>query len=91
MIKAEYIGENPSIDIERTKWLTNNQVTITISEFEICLDEADAKELLDGLEETLIPFDDTRSGLEHRIEELTEELETLRALVDENRKERGEI
>jgi hypothetical protein len=83
MIKAEYIGESPNIDIEKTKFTVNNQVTITISEFEICLDEADAKELLDGLEETLIPFDDTRSGLEHKIEDLTEELEDLKALLKE--------
>jgi hypothetical protein len=83
MVKAEYIGESPSIDIERTKWKVNNQVTITISEFEICLDEADAKELLDGLEETLIPFDETRSGLENRIEELIEENENLTSLVKE--------
>jgi hypothetical protein len=89
MVKAEYIGESPSIDIERTKWTVNNQVTITISEFEICLDEADAKELLDGLEETLIPFDDTRSGLEHRIEELTEEIEDLKSLLNEYEEGRG--
>jgi vacuolar-type H+-ATPase subunit I/STV1 len=83
MIKAEYIGESPNIDIEKTKYVTNNQVTITISEFEICLDEADAKELLDGLEETLIPWEETRSGLEHKIEELTEELEDLKSLLNE--------
>ncbi len=82
MIKAEYIGESPSIDIEKTKWAYENQVTITISEFEICLDEADAEELLDGLEETLIPWEDTRSGLEHKIEELQEQIELL-----ENRSE----
>ncbi len=83
MIKAEYIGESPSIDIKRTKWERDNQVTITISEFEICLDEADAIELLDGLEETLIPWEETRSGLEHKIEELTEELEDLKSLLNE--------
>jgi hypothetical protein len=84
MITADYIGQSPNIDIENMKLVVNNQVTITISEFEICLDEADAIELLDGLEETLIPFDDTRSGLEHKIEELTEEIERLTALVKEN-------
>jgi hypothetical protein len=83
MIQANYLGESPNIDIEKTKFTVNNQVTITISKFEICLDEADAKELLDGLEETLIPFDDTRSGLEHKIEDLTEELEDLKALLRE--------
>jgi exonuclease VII small subunit len=83
MIKAEYIGESPSIDIERTKWERDNQVTITISEFEICLDEADAKELLDGLEETLILWEDTRSGLESKIEDLNEEIENLTAALKE--------
>ena len=91
MIKADYIGESPSIDIERTKWEHDNQVTITISEFEICLDEADAKELLDGMEETLIDFDDTRSGLEHKIEELQEELDDLKALVKEYEEGRAVI
>lgn len=89
MIKAEYIGESPNIDIEKTKYVTNNQVTITISEFEICLDEADAIELLDGLEETLIPWEETRSGLESKIEDMTEELEILRARVEEYEKECG--
>lgn len=89
MIKAEYIGESPSIDIERTKWQHSNEVTITISEFEICLDEADAEELLDGLEETLIPWEDTRSGLEHKIEELTEELEDAKSLLKEYEEGRG--
>jgi len=83
MLKADYIGERPSVDIERTKWQTNNQVTITISEFEISLDEADAKELLDGLEETLIPWEDTRSGLESKIEDLNDEIEKLTALLKE--------
>ena len=91
MIKVEYIGESPSIDIERTKWQHGNEVTITISEFEICLDEADAKELLDGLEETLVDFDDTRSGLEHKIEELTEELDDLKALIKEYEEGRAVI
>jgi hypothetical protein len=83
MIKAEYIGESPSIDIEKSKWAYDNQVTITISEFEICLDEADAIELLEGLEETLIKWEDTRSGLESKIEDLTEEVEDLKALLKE--------
>jgi len=89
MISASYIGESPSIDIERTKWQHGNEVTITISEFEICLDETDAKELLDGLEETLIPWDYTRSGLESKIEDLNEELENLRARVSEYEQECG--
>lgn len=83
MIKAEYIGESPNIDIENAKLIVNNNITITISEFEISLDESDAKELLDGLEESLIPFDDTRSGLEHKVEDLTEELDDLKALLKE--------
>jgi len=91
MIKAEYIGESPNIDIERTRWQHGNEVTITISEFEICLDEADANELLDGLEETLIDFDDTRSGLEHKIEELQERIEELEALVNEYEEGRSVI
>ena len=90
MIKADYIGESPSIDIERTKWEHDNQVTITISEFEISLDEADAVELLDGLEESLIKWEDTRSGLEKKIEDMTEELENLRERVVEYEKECGE-
>ena len=91
MIKAEYIGESPNIDIERTRWQHGNEVTITISEFEICLDEADANELLDGLEEILIDFDDTRSGLEHKIEELQERIEELEALVNEYEEGRSVI
>ena len=89
MIKADYIGESPNIDIERTRWAVNNQVTITISEFEICLDEADAIELLDGMEESLIKWEDTRSGLEQKIEDMTEELENLRERVAEYEKECG--
>jgi hypothetical protein len=89
MVKAEYIGESPSIDIERTKWKVNNQVTITISGFEICLDEADAKELLDGLEESLIPWEETRSGLESKIEDLNEEIENLTAALKEYEEGRG--
>ena len=84
MITANYVGESPNIDIERTKWQHGNEVTITISEFEICLDEADAIELLDGMEESLIKWEDTRSGLEHKIEELTEELDDLKALLKEH-------
>ena len=83
MIKAEYIGECPDIDIENAKLLVNNNITITISEFEISLDETDAEELLDGLEEALMPWEDTRSGLEHKIEELTEELDDLKTLLKE--------
>jgi len=83
MVRVECIGERPNIDIERTKWAVNNQVIITISEFEICLDEADAIELLDGLEETLIPWEDTRSGLESKIEDLNDEVENLMELLKE--------
>jgi hypothetical protein len=89
MIRAEYIGENPSIDIEKTKFIHNNEVTITISEFEICLDEEDAKELLDGLEESLIPWEDTRSGLESKIEDLNDEIENLTAALKEYEEGRG--
>jgi uncharacterized protein (DUF2164 family) len=89
MIQANYVGEGPNIDIENSKLVVNNIITITISEFEISLDEADAKELLDGLEETLIPWDDTRSGLEKKIEDMTEELENLRERVAEYEKECG--
>jgi hypothetical protein len=91
MIQANYVGESPNIDIENSKLIVNNNITITISEFEISLDEADAKELLDGLEETLIPWDDTRSGLEHKIEELTEELDDLKALIKEYEEGRAVI
>jgi len=91
MIKAEYIGECPDIDIENAKLLVNNNITITISEFEISLDETDAEELLDGLEETLIPWEDTRSGLEQKIEDLTEELENLKALIKEYEEGRSVI
>jgi len=84
MLEANYIGEIPNIDIENMKLVVNNQIKITISELEISLDEADAKELLDGLEETLIPWEDTRSGLESKIEDLNEEIERLTALVKEN-------
>jgi hypothetical protein len=83
MIKADYLGESPNIDIENKKLVVNNNITITISEFEISLDEADAVELLDGLEESLIKWEDTRSGLEQKIEDMTEELENLRALAKE--------
>jgi hypothetical protein len=83
MIQANYLGESPNIDIENKKLVVNNNITITISEFEISLDEADAVELLDGLEESLIKWEDTRSGLEQKIEDMTEELENLRALAKE--------
>jgi hypothetical protein len=89
MIQANYLGESPNIDIENKKLVVNNNITITISEFEISLDEADAVELLDGLEESLIKWEDTRSGLESKIEDMTEELENLRARVTEYEKEVG--
>ncbi|MDD4321613.1 MAG: hypothetical protein PHH31_08760 [Acidaminococcaceae bacterium] len=89
MIQANYLGECPNIDIENSKLVVNNNITITISEFEISLDEADAVELLDGLEESLIKWEDTRLGLEKKIEDMTEEMENLRERVAEYEKECG--
>ena len=81
-----YLGESPSIDIEKSKCIHNNFVTITISGDENLLDESDAIELLDGLEETLIPFKQTRSGLESIIEELEEKIEQLEIQLKEEKR-----
>lgn len=86
MIRAEYIGENPNIDIEKGQFIHNNTVTITISEFEIVLDEPDAKELMDGLEESLIDWKETRSGLEKKIEDLEEQIERLQEQLKEEKR-----
>lgn len=86
----DYRGESPTIDIEKSKYIRNNDVTITISGDVNIFDESDAIELLDGLEESLIDWKETRSGLEKKIEGLEEQIEQMQERLDGYRERYGE-
>jgi AAA+ ATPase superfamily predicted ATPase len=80
MLKADYIGQSPNMEVEKIKDIKNPvQVRIVIGEVEYTVEESDAKYLLEELEDKLLDYNWTRNGLESRIDDLEQEVEHLEA------------
>ena len=88
MVRANYMGMNPKISVEKPEYIVRGCfVEMTIGELEITLDEKDAKYLHSELDETL--YDETAQQLSNRLDEanatidgLKEKIEELESLID---------
>lgn len=93
MLKADYVGERPDIDVKSTGWSVNNLYIATIGEVEITLCEKDARELCEDLDGEL--YSDSRGDIEdklekaeERISELEDEVSNLKAEISQLEGER---
>lgn len=77
-IKAEFINENPNIDIENMNYKTGNFIIVKIGDLEISLSEKDAKYLSGEIDAAVYCYEESKEGLEEKIGNLEDELEELK-------------
>ena len=82
-IRAELIGENPTIEVEVNRFHNGkvNYVTVKLGALEIEVDEKIAIELLEKIDFAL--FDETKEDLENKVEDLELKISRLEERIDE--------
>ena len=82
-IRAELIGENPTIEVEVNRFHNGkvNYETVKLGALEIEVDEKIAIELLEKIDFAL--FDETKEDLEAKVEKLEEQIYRLEEHIDE--------
>jgi len=82
-IKAEFIGENPTIEVDVQRFHSGkvNFVSIQIGTLTLELDEKDADYLREKIDFAL--WDETKEDLENKIEDLELKISRLESRLDE--------
>jgi len=82
MLKANYMGFNPKISVEKPEYIVRGCfVEMIIGELEITLDEKDAKYLHSELDETL--YDETAQELANRLDDANATIDGLKEKIKE--------